>query len=188
MTSAISAILGLLSAAVTIYTILCFINIIISWFPGAKFTSIGKMISALTDPYMNFFSRSGWLRFGNIDFSPILSIGVLSVISSILGGITSTGRIYIGGILATIIAMLWNVGSSLLSIVFLLVLIRLEQHRPVPAENRLQGSRHLRKKHLLLPEGPPDYLDSLRCNPCRRQRAGRHSCKYLLSNAGVRRN
>ena len=124
MTSAISAILGLLSAAVTIYTMLCFLNIIISWFPGAKFTGFGKAISALTDPYMNFFSRSGWLTFGNIDFSPILSIGVLSVISSILGGITSTGRIYIGGILATIIAMLWNVGSSLLSIVFLLVLIR----------------------------------------------------------------
>ena len=66
--------------------------------------------------------------------------------------------------------------------------LRLEQHRPVPAENRLQGSRHLRKKHLLLPEGPLNHLDSLRRNPCRRQRAGRHSCKYLLSNAGVRRN
>ena len=120
----ISAILGLLSAAVTIYTILCFINIIISWFPRAKFTPFGKAISALTDPYMSFFSRSGWLTFGNIDFSPILSIGILSVISSILGGITATGRLYVGGILATIISMLWNVGSSLLSIVFLLVIIR----------------------------------------------------------------
>ena len=84
----ISAILGILSAAVTIYTMLCFLNIIISWFPGAKFTSIGRAISALTDPYMNFFSRSGWLTFGNIDFSPILSIGILSVISSILGGMS----------------------------------------------------------------------------------------------------
>lgn len=120
----ISMILGLLSAAVTIYTILCFINIIISWFPGAKFTGFGKMISALTDPYMNFFSRSGWLTFGNIDFSPILSIGVLSVISSILGGITATGRLYVGGIIATVLAMLWNVTSSILSIAFLLVIIR----------------------------------------------------------------
>ena len=120
----ISAILGILSAAVTIYTMLCFLNIIISWFPGAKFTSIGRAISALTDPYMNFFSRSGWLTFGNIDFSPILSIGILSVISSILGGITSTGRIYVGGILGTIIIMLWNVSTSILSILFLLLLVR----------------------------------------------------------------
>lgn len=124
MTSFISAILGVLSAAVTIYTILCFINIIISWFPGAKFTSFGRMISSLTDPYMNFFSRTGWLTFGNIDFSPILSIGILSIISSILGGITATGRLYVGGILATVISMLWNVSTSIMSIVFLLVLIR----------------------------------------------------------------
>ena len=120
----ISAILGILSAAVTIYTMLCFLNIIISWFPGAKFTGFGKAISTLTDPYMNFFSRSGWLTFGNIDFSPILSIGILSVISSILGGITSTGRIYVGGILGTIVAMLWNVSTSILSILFLLLIVR----------------------------------------------------------------
>lgn len=120
----ISAILGILSAAVTIYTMLCFLNIIISWFPGAKFTGFGKAISALTDPYMNFFSRSGWLTFGNIDFSPILSIGILTVISSILGGITSTGRLYVGGILAIVIKMLWNTSSSILSILYILLFVR----------------------------------------------------------------
>ena len=120
----ISAVLGLLSAAVTIYTILCFVDIIISWFPGAKFTSFGKAVSAICDPYMNFFSRGGWLTFGNIDFSPILAIGVLSVIASILGGITATGHIYLGGILSTVISMLWNVSTSIISILFLIALIR----------------------------------------------------------------
>lgn len=120
----IGLILNLLAAAVNIFTILCFVNIIMSWLPGVKFTKVGRFISSLCDPYMNFFSKWGFLRIGNVDFSPIISIGVLSLVSSILGGINSTGRIYVGQILATIIYMLWNICSSLLGIVFLLVLIR----------------------------------------------------------------
>lgn len=117
-------ILSFLSAAIIIYTIICLISIFMTWIPGAKFTKFGKIISAITDPYLRIFSGRGWLRFGNIDFSPILAIGILSLLSSILGGITSTGRIYFGGILATIISMLWSVCSSILTIFFLLILIR----------------------------------------------------------------
>ena len=117
-------ILSFLSAAIIIYTIICLISIFMTWIPGAKFTKFGKIISAITDPYLRIFSGRGWLRFGNIDFSPILAIGILSLLSSILGGITSAGRIYFGGILATIISMLWSVCSSILTIFFLLILIR----------------------------------------------------------------
>lgn len=120
----IQTILALLSAIVTIYTILCFINIIMSWIPGLKFTGFGRFISSITDPYMNFFSKWGILRLGNVDFSPIISIGILSLVSSILAGIQGTGRIYLGGILATIIYMLWNIISSIISILLLLVFIR----------------------------------------------------------------
>lgn len=120
----VQTLLSLISAVITIYTLLCFIDIILSWLPGAKFTGFGKFISSLCDPYLNFFSRWNFLRIGNIDFSPIISIGLLSLVSSIVGGINSTGRIYVGGILATIIYMLWNVVSSLISILFLVILIR----------------------------------------------------------------
>ena len=51
----ISSILSLLSAAVSIYTILCLIDIFMSWLPGIKFTSFGRFISAITEPYMGFF-------------------------------------------------------------------------------------------------------------------------------------
>ncbi len=117
-------VLSLLSAIIIIYTILCLIAIFITWIPGAKFTKFGKFITAITDPYLRLFSRRGWLRFGNIDFSPIIAIAILSVLSSILGGITSTGRLYFGGILATILGMIWSVSSSILTIFFLLIFIR----------------------------------------------------------------
>lgn len=120
----ISAILSVLSAAVSIYTILCLIDIFMSWIPGLKFTSFGRFISSVTDPYMGFFSRFGFLRFGNVDFSPILSIGILSLISSVLGGINSTGRIWFGGILASIISMLWSVVSSIFTIFGIIIFVR----------------------------------------------------------------
>jgi len=116
--------LSLLSAVIIIYTILCLISIFMTWFPGAKFTKFGKFVSSMTDPYLRLFSRRGWLRFGNIDFSPIVALALLSVISSILGNITVTGRIYFGGILAIILNMLWSVVSSLISIILLLIIIR----------------------------------------------------------------
>lgn len=119
-----ATILSVSSAVVTIYTLICFLSIILSWFPGAKFTSFGRFISKISDPYMNFFSKWGWLRIGNIDFSPLISIGLLSVLSSILAGIQGTGRIYFGGILATIVLMLWNIISSLLTIFLILVFVR----------------------------------------------------------------
>ena len=117
----VSTILGILSAIINIYTILCVISIILTWFPGAKFTAFGKFLSSICDPYLNLFSKSGKLRIGNIDFSPILAIGILVLVSSILGKITLTGRIYFGGILQEILGMVWNVSSSLLTIFFLLI-------------------------------------------------------------------
>lgn len=120
----VHTILSILSALIIIYTIICLISIFMTWIPGAKFTKFGKFISSITDPYLRIFSGRGWLRFGNIDFSPILAIGILSLLSSILGGITTTGRIYFGGILATVLSMIWSVCSSILTIFFLLILIR----------------------------------------------------------------
>ena len=117
-------VLSILSGLVVVYTVLCLISIFMTWIPGAKFTKFGKVISAITDPYLNLFSKRGWFRVGNIDFSPILAIGILSILSSIIGGIATTGRIHFGGILAMILGMLWSLISTLLGIFILLILIR----------------------------------------------------------------
>ena len=117
-------ILSIISAIIIIYTVLCLISIFMTWIPGTKFTKFGKVISAITDPYLNLFSKKGWFRIGNIDFSPILAIGILSILSSIIGGIATTGRIHFGGILAMILGMIWNLLSTLLTIFILLILIR----------------------------------------------------------------
>ena len=117
-------ILNLLAALISLYTVACFVSIILTWFPGAKFTAFGRGLSKVTDPYMNIFRRIRWMRIGYVDFSPILALGALSLASSILSGITATGRITLGGTLSSIILMLWGLAKSILVLFFVIVLVR----------------------------------------------------------------
>ena len=119
-----NAVLSIISGLIIIYTVLCLISIFMTWIPGAKFTKFGKVVSAVTDPYLNLFSKRGWFRVGNIDFSPILAIGILSILSSVIGGITTTGRIHFGSILGMILGMILSLISTLLGIFILLILSR----------------------------------------------------------------
>lgn len=120
----IQTILSILAAALSLYTLLCFIYILMSWFPGARFTKFGHFMTTICEPYMSLFRKMSFLRIGNIDFSPIVSIGLLSLASAILAGIQRTGRIFFGGILGTVLNSLWGIASSIIGIFTLLILIR----------------------------------------------------------------
>ena len=112
------------ASAVSIYVILCFIRIILTWFPGLEYSSIGRFLSAICDPYLNVF-RGLPLRIGMIDFSPMVSIGLLSLLSSVLSNIAKTGRIYIGGILSSLLLLIWSIFSSLITIFIIVLVVRL---------------------------------------------------------------
>ena len=120
----IQTILYFLAAALSLYTLLCFIYILMSWFPGAKFTKFGHFMTSICEPYMGLFKKLSFLRIGNFDFSPIVSLGLLSLASAILAGIQRTGTIFFGGILGTIINSLWGIASSIIGIFTLLIFVR----------------------------------------------------------------
>jgi len=80
----------LLSTAVanfiSIYLILIFVRILLSWFPNVDWSNpFFSILSQLTDPYLNLF-RAIIPPLGGIDFSPILGILLLQVLVSFLGG------------------------------------------------------------------------------------------------------
>lgn len=120
----LSAIFTTLSGVTNFYCLICVVAVFMTWIPGIKFTPFGKFISAITDPYLNLFSKMKFLTLANIDFSPMVGIALMSLISSILAKIAQTGRIYFGGILAAIIYMVWNLFSTLATIFVILILIR----------------------------------------------------------------
>ncbi len=113
-----------LSTVVSLYTTACFTRIIITWFPGAERSKLGHVLGAICDPWLNLFRRFP-LRLGGLDFTPMISIGILSLISSLLKNISITGRIYFGGILASVVSLVWSVFSTLGSIFLFALVIRL---------------------------------------------------------------
>lgn len=108
---------------VTIYTIMCFIRIIITWFPGLAYTAFGRFLSAMCDPYLGLFSRLP-LRLGMLDFSPVVAIGLLTLLSSLLSSVSVTGYIRIGYIFSGLVTLVWSVAQSLLSVLLLVILVR----------------------------------------------------------------
>ena len=120
----IQTILSILAGALSLYTFLCLIYILMSWFPGARFTKFGHFMTSVCEPYMGLFKNWSFLRIGNFDFSPIVSLGILSLASAILAGIQRTGTIFFGGIIGTIINSLWGIASSIIGIFTLLIFIR----------------------------------------------------------------
>ena len=123
MQNPIQLIFQVSSAAVSIYAMLCFARIIITWFPSVNYSTVGQFLSQLCDPYLTLFSRIP-LRLGMIDFTPVISLGLLTLLSSVLGEISLSGRLYLSGILSQLINLLWSAATSLLGLLLLVCFIR----------------------------------------------------------------
>lgn len=79
-----------LSTFISIYSLLLFIRILLTWFPNVDwynqpFAALGQ----ITDPYLNLF-RSIIPPMGGIDFSSILAILLLQFVQRALAAIPAT--------------------------------------------------------------------------------------------------
>ena len=68
----------LVSNAIQIYSWALIIYILMSWFPGARESSIGEFLGRITEPYLEVFRRF-IPPLGMIDFSPIAAILALEL-------------------------------------------------------------------------------------------------------------
>lgn len=121
----LTTIFSALSAACSLYMILCFVRVMLSWFPRAQYTGFGRFLSSLCDPFLNLFRGLRFLRFGAFDFSPAIALCILIALSNIFAGLASGGRISLGAILAMIVGMIWSIISSVLVFLIVLFIIRL---------------------------------------------------------------
>lgn len=77
-------VLNLIQQLVGFYMIALVIYIFMSWFPGARESSIGRVFAAICEPYLEMFRRF-IPPLGMIDISPIVAILVLRFASQGLG-------------------------------------------------------------------------------------------------------
>ncbi|WP_203332551.1 YggT family protein [Planococcus beigongshangi] len=73
-------IVTLLLNAIRIYTYILIAGVLMSWVPSIKESSIGQIISRVTDPYLDIFRRF-IPPIGMIDISPIVAIITLQLAS-----------------------------------------------------------------------------------------------------------
>jgi len=117
--------LGFLSLLLNIYMLIIFFRIILTWFPGFGNSGIIDFLSGITDPYLNWFRRFSFLRLGFLDLSPILALGILTLVSRILGMLASFGRISLGIVLALALQAVWGAVSFILGFLILILILRL---------------------------------------------------------------
>jgi len=117
--------LGFLSLLLNIYMLIIFFRIILTWFPGFGNSGIINFLSGITDPYLNWFRRFSFLRLGFLDLSPIVALGILSLVNRILAMLASYGRISLGIVLVLALQAVWGAVSFILGFLILILILRL---------------------------------------------------------------
>lgn len=118
-------IFGVLSSIFSAYSLLCFVRILLSWFPGAAYSKFGRLLSQLCDPYLNIFRRFSFLRFSAFDFTPAIALCILFAASTLCANLSTGAAFKIGYLLAMLISMVWSIFSSILVFLAVIFIVRL---------------------------------------------------------------
>ena len=114
-----------LSFLVNLYMMIIFIRIILTWFSWLGNSGFQDILARITDPYLNWFRRFQFLRVGFLDLSPIVALGVLSLVNRIFSTLARYGSITVGIILAMIVQAIWGAVSFFLGFLIIVLILRL---------------------------------------------------------------
>jgi len=128
-------IMRFLSLVVSIYMMVIFFRIILTWFSWERNSRFMSVLAGITDPYLNWFRRFSFLKAGFVDFSPIAALGVLSVVNRIFSILAAYGKISIGIILALILQALWGIISFLIIFMVIILVLRLVYYFAAPGSS-----------------------------------------------------
>ena len=109
-----------LSRLLALYSFIIWVRIFLSWIsPYPQPGSFTYYIAKAVDPYLSLF-RSDKARIGALDFSPVIAVGILSVIESRLNVYVT---VTFGIILSQIILAFWSYGVSIFLWISIIMLI-----------------------------------------------------------------
>ena len=118
-------IFSILASVVSIYTLLCFVRVMLSWFPGAEYSRFGQVLCQMCDPYLNIFRRFRFLRFSSFDFTPAIALCVLMAAQAFFTSLATGAGFRLSTILAMLVMLVGNIFTSLLGFLAVIVLVRL---------------------------------------------------------------
>jgi len=118
------SIFSVLAAVIGAYSIIILIRIVLSWFSMSAAEKPVEFIKKLTDPYLDFWRRITSLRIGNLDFSVVIAISVLSFLQNVFRMLSVTGAITLGNLLSIIIISLWSIISFIAGFFLVIIILR----------------------------------------------------------------
>lgn len=118
-------ILRVISSVLSVYMLLIFVRILLTWFSGASFGRPQELLRRVTDPYLNIFRRISFLKTERMDFSPIAAVITIVIVANIVNTLRAYGQITFGIILALIISAIWSAAFFILGFFSILTTVRL---------------------------------------------------------------
>ena len=117
--------MSILAGVTSVYMILIFIRILLTWFPGADFGRPFIFLCSICDPYLAWFRRFRIFRNSPIDFSPIIALAFLSLLHNLFVTWGQMGRFSIAVILVMLLHALWSVVSWVLGFFIVILILRM---------------------------------------------------------------
>lgn len=121
--SIFQSVMSVLSYILSVYSFVLFIRIILTWFPHPLLDKPKQILGTITDPYLNKFRGIEWLRFGMMDFSPVLAFILLGLAINITGTLATGRAVTLGRILAYLIGSVWSFVGFFINIIIIVMII-----------------------------------------------------------------
>ena len=115
----------ILSFVVSVYALLCFLRILLTWVPSLSYSRFSRFLGKVCDPYLNVFRGIKWLRLGSFDFSAALGLCILGVLASMLSGFAGRSTITLGFVGQMILQLAWSVIVSIVTFLIIILAVRL---------------------------------------------------------------
>jgi YggT family protein len=105
--------------------LLIIFRVLLTWFQGRLNGKGVEILMKVTDPYMNRFKGISWLRFGFLDFSPVVAIAVLGLVSQIFNSLAVSGTLNPMLIVVYILGSVWNFLAFFINFLIIMMIFRL---------------------------------------------------------------
>ncbi|GMO27005.1 MAG: hypothetical protein Ta2B_07510 [Termitinemataceae bacterium] len=115
-------IFSFLAIALSAYSFLIFLRIMLSWFSNSSHTNgnFYRSICRITDPFLYFFDHFKILKIAGINFAPVVALSVLTILINLFFGLSTTGHYTIGMFIYSVINVL---SSAIFFIIVFFILI-----------------------------------------------------------------
>ncbi|MGE4583979.1 MAG: YggT family protein [Sphaerochaeta sp.] len=113
------------ASLLSFYSLLIWLRIVLTWIriPGQlQENPLSYYLGKIVDPYLSWFKGIESLRRSHFDLTPLVALGVLSVVQSMLRLYGSYGKLTVGMVFALVLQTLW---SYLISPIFWFLIILL---------------------------------------------------------------